>query len=630
LLTYGPYVGLPAAQNIALLDEGVMSQKDGIVATHLPLPVTLGGIGISSITKNDLLLGDASNGIVQLPTGQPLQVLQISVDGNTVLWGDVAAPVGVVQVAHGGTGVTSSLLGTMLYGTGTTIMQRLLIGTFNQILRVGAANVPEWTAYTSGVLQSNGSQVTSSTVDLTNSNQVAVPAAGIIQSNGSAISSGYVNASFISGILPVANGGSGNNVIASGIVSSNGTVLSGASLVNLASQVTSVLPTTNGGSGAASIAAGLVSSSGSVLTGGALVDLAIQVSGVLAVANGGTGTTTSTGSGSVVLDNTPTIQSAQLVTPALGTPSSGVITNCTGGPTLTNATFVTPALGTPASGVITNCTGGPTLTSATFITPALGTPASGVITNCTGGPTLTSATFITPALGTPASGVLTNCTGGPTLTNATLVTPALGTPASGVLTNCTGGPTLTNATLVTPALGTPSSGALTTCTGYTYANLSGTPIFAKITVPVVQTITMNTAIVTLSGTDINNLTAAAGIQVVAAPGANIFVHVIGWDCYRGAVTAHATGTAALGLYWGSTVAAGSQIASSIVSSSALKGAVAVFSSAATGTNASITASTVLNAAVNVFLVSGSQYTSGAGATELTVIVHYLPVYVAPS
>lgn len=57
-----------------------------------------------------------------------------------------------------------------------------------------------------------------------------------------------------------------------------------------------------------------------------------------------------------------------------------------------------------------------TMTSPTFITPALGTPASGVITNCTGGPTLTSATFITPALGTPASGVLTNCTGAPMFT----------------------------------------------------------------------------------------------------------------------------------------------------------------------------------------------------------------------
>ena len=45
----------------------------------------------------------------------------------------------------------------------------------------------------------------------------------------------------------------------------------------------------------------------------------------LPVLNGGTGTTTSTGSGSVVLDTSPT-----LVTPAIGTPTSGVVTNLTG------------------------------------------------------------------------------------------------------------------------------------------------------------------------------------------------------------------------------------------------------------------------------------------------------------
>lgn len=49
--------------------------------------------------------------------------------------------------------------------------------------------------------------------------------------------------------------------------------------------------------------------------------------GTLPVAAGGTGVTTSTGSGSVVLSNSPT-----LVTPALGTPSSGNLANCTGYP----------------------------------------------------------------------------------------------------------------------------------------------------------------------------------------------------------------------------------------------------------------------------------------------------------
>jgi hypothetical protein len=47
--------------------------------------------------------------------------------------------------------------------------------------------------------------------------------------------------------------------------------------------------------------------------------------GTLPVANGGTGVITSTGSGSVVLSTSPS-----LVTPILGTPASGTLTNCTG------------------------------------------------------------------------------------------------------------------------------------------------------------------------------------------------------------------------------------------------------------------------------------------------------------
>ena len=51
---------------------------------------------------------------------------------------------------------------------------------------------------------------------------------------------------------------------------------------------------------------------------------AANLTGVLAVVNGGTGVTTSTGTGSVVLNTSPT-----LVTPALGTPASGTLDNCT-------------------------------------------------------------------------------------------------------------------------------------------------------------------------------------------------------------------------------------------------------------------------------------------------------------
>jgi hypothetical protein len=71
---------------------------------------------------------------------------------------------------------------------------------------------------------------------------------------------------------------------------------------------------------------GSVTSSGSLTLGGSLsaVSLTTQVSGTLPVANGGTGVTTSTGSGNNVLSTSPT-----LVTPILGTPTSGTLSNCT-------------------------------------------------------------------------------------------------------------------------------------------------------------------------------------------------------------------------------------------------------------------------------------------------------------
>jgi hypothetical protein len=231
------------------------------------------------------------------------------------------------------------------------------------------------------------------------------------------------------------------------------------------------------------------------------------ITGTLGVSNGGTGVTTSTGSGSNVLNTSPT-----LVTPNLGTPSALVGTNITG--TAASLTAGTVTTNANLTGEVTSVGNAATVPNATVIGKVLTGYVSGAGTvaatdtilqaiqklngndatnaNLTGpitsvgnatsvasqtgtGSTFvmnTSPTLVTPVLGTPSSGTLTSCTGLP-LSTGIVGTLGVSNGGTGVTTSTgSGSNVLSNSpTLVTPALGTPSALVGTNITG-TAAGLS--------------------------------------------------------------------------------------------------------------------------------------------------------------
>jgi hypothetical protein len=106
--------------------------------------------------------------------------------------------------------------------------------------------------------------------------------------------------------------------------------------------------------------------------------LTTGVTGTLPASNGGTGIT-SLGSGVATFLGTPS--SANLAAAVTGETGSGALVFAT------SPTLVTPVLGTPASGDLSNCTGSPTFTNVKY---------SGLVATTAAAPTIASATTIAP------------------------------------------------------------------------------------------------------------------------------------------------------------------------------------------------------------------------------------------
>jgi len=290
-------------------------------------------------------------------------------------------------------------------------------------------------------------------------------------------------------------------------------VLTSATGLPLTTGVTGILPVANGGTGTAT--PGLVAGTNVTITGTwPNQTVNSSSSGGGNVSNSGTPTAgqvavwvtattvqgvTATGTGSPVLATSPTLSA-----PNLGTPTAVVLTSATGLPLTTGVTGILPVAnggtGTATPGLVagtnvtvtgtwpnqtvnSSSTGGGNVSNSG--TPTVGqvavwvtaTTVQGVTATGTGSPVLaTSPTLVTPALGTPSAVVLTNATGLPVSTGisglGTGIATFLATPSSANLLAAVTGSTgtggnvfATSPTLVTPNLGTPSAVVLTSATG---------------------------------------------------------------------------------------------------------------------------------------------------------------------